>query len=115
MNVQLKTTSQNIIKDDFLHFKFNKKDLLSMRKSSNEIISAILTISDNPDKWVRYEEDYILLEKEVYWFNPKTMEDFDSVPDNVTLKIPVSNKLTINTLGRMVDIIGHGGELGHVL
>lgn len=115
LNVQLKATSQDAIKGDFLHFKFSRKDLVSMRKSSNEIILAILTVSDNPDKWVQYEEDYILLENKVYWFNPKTMKDFDSVTDNVTIKIPVGNRLTINALGKMMDTIGRGGELGHVL
>ena len=113
---QVKTTSSPDIKDGFLHYNFKLGDIEVMNANSQEHLLAVLCISDDPDMWVRNTKYGVVMEKEMYWYNPRVYDyDPNCESESVVLKIPVENKLTLDALSEMLTIVGKGGDLKNEL
>ena len=114
IDVQAKTTVESDIKKDFIPYRIDKNTLHYLKNTSTEHLLVLLVISDNPDHRVMNTDKGLLLEKKMYWFNPRK-SNIDCEGETVTIHIPTKNVLTIETLHRMIDIVGNGGEIGYEL
>ena len=104
LEVQLKCTKNGPQADNFLHFSLpikNYNDLRAGRRSSPAYL-IVLHVPDNEDDWNIENTADITLKYNAYWFSLKDYPDTDN-KTNVTVKIPVTNRLTKDSFKNLMD------------
>lgn len=80
-----------------------------VRRSSPAYL-VVLHVPDNEDDWIIENTDDITLKYNAYWFSLKNKPAVNN-KKNVTVKIPVANRLTKNSFKNLMDNSSKGVSL----
>lgn len=104
LEVQLKCTKNGPQADNCLHFSLpvkNYNDLRETRRSSPAYL-IVLHVPDNEDDWIIENTEDITLKYNAYWFSLKDSPSTTNTT-SVTVKIPVTNRLTKDSFKNLMD------------
>lgn len=102
--MQLKAVSENYITYSKDSIKYvlevkNYNDLIERAKESGNLIPLILIVFIVPTdqkKWIESVPDGLITRKEAYWFNLTNESKSSSNSTNITIEIPIKNKVDID-------------------
>lgn len=112
IQIQLKCTSQSLVDGDVIKFPLPIKNYEDLR--GDNVIAprylAVLLVPEDIAEWVQHNEDHIALFNSCYWVSLR-----DAGPTtnktNVTVSIPLEQRLTSDTLRLMMDRASVGESL----
>jgi hypothetical protein len=112
IQVQLKCSSQQLVRNDVIKFPLKIKNYDDLRGDDVVVprYLAILLVPDNYQEWIAYNDDHIALYKSCHWVS---LRDFAPNPNatTVTVDIPLSQRLTSQTLWQMMELASAGESL----
>lgn len=112
IDIQLKSTTEggSLIKqfDDHIKYDLEVKtynDLIERNKIGTYVplILILFILPAEEDKWVTVNEDCLQLSKSAFWFKPRPDETLTSNQDRKRIKIPLANKLALNTFKELFE------------
>jgi len=109
LELQLKCTSQNIISGEYVNFPLSLKNYEDLR--GNNVLCprylVVLVIPEDIDSWSEHKENELILRNSCYWIS---IRDYPATSNraNVTVKIPLSQKLTKESLLRLMEQASKG-------
>ncbi|MCT7361042.1 DUF4365 domain-containing protein [Thalassolituus pacificus] len=109
IDIQLKCTSKEVIEGDCLKFDLKLKNYNDLRGENvgNTRYLMVLVVPDEPEEWATIGYDNVTLQNSFYW----TSLRFNSETSNITkvrIEIPVSQKVTSETLLSLMDMASKG-------
>ncbi len=102
---QLKTTSKNqYIHNGFINYPLPIKNYNDLKATSIEkrILICMIVPSDIPNDWVKQDSEFLRINKCAYWMCLENLEDVTN-STTVTVKIPLTNMFTVDTLISLED------------
>ena len=112
LQLQLKCTKKTPGNDGFLHFPLSIKNYNDLR-GDNVLCPRyliVITIPNDLNNWIHIDKDKLILYKCGYWLSLKNAPD-NSNEDSVTVKIPISNLLTVNQMKILMDKASMGESI----
>lgn len=108
VDVQLKCTSQDVVRPDGLHFNISRKqyDGLRSRGIFKKILVA-LAVDVEFDNWMQLTLDDLLMRGSAYWVLMDGMPPIAT--ESTTLILPSKNRFNVDQLLEMLQRIGSGG------
>jgi len=104
IHLQLKCTSKNEIKNEFIHFSLNKKNYDDLR-APNVLCPrylVVVTVPEDIDRWIEQDSNKLILKHCSYWLSIKDYPESEN-KTRVTVKIPVKNMLTEDSLYDLME------------
>lgn len=88
------------------------KNYNDLRKTNVQIprILVLVRMPENPDKWIKEQNDCIELYRDVYWVSLKGFPEKLNTT-SVTIDIPVTQRFNATELTRLMNCIADGGEI----
>ncbi|QII29540.1 DUF4365 domain-containing protein [Stenotrophomonas maltophilia] len=111
IQLQLKCTRTAKISGGDLSFDLKIKNYNDLR--ANTLLPrylAVLVVPDATSDWLTHGTGCISLQNECYWVSLKGAKP-SSNTYQVTVKVPVTNRLTTSTLIDMINAASHGGSI----
>lgn len=109
IQIQLKCTSQNLIRDSVIKFPLPRKNYDDLR--GDDVITprylAVLLVPEDAGKWIVHYEGHIALHNTCYWVSLRDFGPTDN-QHSVTIDIPLTQRLTGATLLNMMDRASEG-------
>lgn len=108
IDVQMKCTSQELIRDDGLHFSLSKKQYDGLRAPGvlKKVLVA-LVVDEDFDNWMTFSPDEMLMRGTAYWLAMDGLPDVTT--DSTTLLLPDANRFNVEQLLDMLQRVGTGG------
>lgn len=114
LNIQMKSTYQDLKRcENVLKYVLrNMKNYNDLRKTNVQIprILVLVRMPENPDKWIKEQNDCIELYRDVYWVSLKGFPEKLNTT-SVTIDIPVTQRFNATELTRLMNCIADGGEI----
>jgi hypothetical protein len=106
---QLKCTSQDLVDGDVIKYPLSKKNYDDLRGADFAAprYLAVLLVPTEVDSWVAHNEQHIALFNNCYWLSLRHAESTDN-NTQVTVSIPLAQRLTSMTLREMMDRASQG-------
>lgn len=106
---QLKCTSQNLVHDDVIRFPLSLKNYEDLRGDdfASPRYLAVLLVPANVDEWIAHNNGHIALHNSCYWVSLRDAAPTDN-ETSVTVSVPMTQRLTSNTLVAMIERASHG-------
>lgn len=109
ISLQLKATSQNVVKNGVIKFPLPRKNYDDL-KNDRLIVPRyliVLLVPDDPDDWIQHHSGHMSLHDTCYWMSIK---DDPSVKNRskVTIDIPLTQRLDTNVLLHLVALASEG-------
>lgn len=104
LELQLKCTSQNIINGEYVNFPLSLKNYEDLR-GSNVLCPrylVVLVVPEDTNSWSEHNKDELILRNSCYWISIRNYPETEN-KTNVTIKIPLSQKLTKESLLRLME------------
>lgn len=109
IEIQLKCTSQEVIKDNVIKYPLKLKNYNDLR--GDDVAAPrylmILVVPDNVDNWTHFVNNAMILFNNCYWaslrYKPKTNN-----AKNVTVEISIEQKVTTESLKQLMDLASKG-------
>lgn len=109
IDIQLKCTSQDVIRDDILVFPLSVKNYNELRQISLvPRLLVVVVVPDEIDDWLYQTEEELSIKKCGYWLSLKEMDDTEN-ESSVTVHIPRNQQFTVTQLVDIMDMVGNGG------
>lgn len=110
VDVQMKCTAQDVLKDDGVHWQLDKShyDKLRDTKSYNKQILVALVVPEGLTEWLDHSEERILLRQGAYWSCLQGLPEISTGTKTVTL--PRENHFNVEQLLGILQRIGDGGK-----
>ena len=112
LELQLKCTSRELIKDDVIKFPLAIKNYNDLR--GEDLLCprylVVLLVPDNVDEWSELRNDELVLRNTCYWVSIRTLPDKNN-ESTVTVNIPLSQKLTMDSLLELMRFASNGEYL----
>jgi hypothetical protein len=109
IDIQLKCTSQDVISDGKIKYDLKLKNYTELR-GENILVPRylmILVVPDDPNEWITYDTDSIMLKHNCYWaslrFKPNTPNT-----RQVRIEIPCENKVIDKSLLDLMAMASKG-------
>lgn len=112
LEVQVKSTSTNIISDESVRYPLKLKNYNELRKPNTLIprILVVVLIPDNLSEWVNQSETELCLRRCAYWLSLKGQPETRNT-DKVTVYLPRQQIFSVNGLQNMMQQIETKGIL----
>lgn len=109
IDVQLKCTDQDVLKDDGIHWQLDKKHYDKLRDPESIVrkILVVQLVPKNLDEWLVSHEEGMLLRAEAYWACIEGAPSIDT--DSKTILLPSANRFNVGQLLAMLKRVGDGG------
>ncbi|MCW7471781.1 DUF4365 domain-containing protein [Leptospira kanakyensis] len=104
IHFQLKCTTIIPSKQDFIDFPLPIKNYNDLR-GENVLCPRyliIITIPKDEEEWITVGDDNLILKHSGYFYSLKHCPETDN-EDNIRIKVPLSNKLSLKILAEMMD------------
>lgn len=106
MDLQLKSTTLSKIKEKNNVIKYaldvdNYNDLVDRFEDSERktpLILILFVLPDDDNMWIDVTDKELILRKCAYWYMPNKKVKHSENSSSITIEIPISNRLEINTL-----------------
>lgn len=110
IDVQMKCTSQDVLKSDGVHWTLSRDhyDKLRDPNTYNRKILVVLVVPKKFDDWVKVEKDQMLLAGAAYWICLEGEPAVDT--DSKTVVLPKSNIFNVDQLLDILQRVGDGGK-----
>jgi len=111
LRVQLKSTYANKPKNNVISFPLDIKNYNDLRQKT--LVPRILMVVYTPEeaeKWLYQTEDSLVLYHSAYWIKIQGMSPKDN-KRKVTVSIPLKQKVTVNELQRIMNLLAQGEKL----
>lgn len=112
LQIQLKCTSQNLVKDKTLNFPLSKKNYDDLR--GDDILCprylVVLIVPNEVDEWANLGDNELILRNSCYWISLRNHPDSTNT-SKVTIKIPLKQKLTKEVLVDLMNSASNGDSL----
>ncbi|MEV4062199.1 DUF4365 domain-containing protein [Nonomuraea dietziae] len=111
VDVQMKCTDQDVLRDDGLHWSLSRDhyDWLRDPKTYNRKILVVLHVPRLLQDWLQIEEEGMLLRKVAYWVCLEGAEPVDT--KTTTVVLPRTNVFSVPSLLGILQKVGDGGVL----
>lgn len=108
--VQLKCTSQNVVKDDYIIWSIDRRThyRLTARKRARKAILAVLVVPTEIDGWLDHTEERLLTASTMYWIHGKDIAEIPDGQETITVHLPRRNIFTRDQLLAIMEDIGEG-------
>ena len=109
IEIQLKCSSQNLIKDGVLKYPLSLKNYNDLRGEdiTTPRYLMVLTVPEESSGWVQYIDNSLILSHTCYWaslrFLPATSNE-----TSVTVDIPTEQMLTVDSLAKLMEMASVG-------
>lgn len=109
IQLQLKCTSRGLISGGVIKYPLPKKNYDDLRGDDVVVprYLAILVVPDQVAEWVLHHEDCVALHNLCFWVSLRDAPA-SSNTTNVTVDVPMSQRLTTNVLRDMIVAASHG-------
>lgn len=109
IDVQLKATSQDILKEGHLAYSLETKyyDALRSPRRMNPVILVVMLLPAGLDQWIVQDEDHLRLHRSAYWISLRDMPPVQT--ESTTIHIPRSQKFDVEQLLGILSRVGDGG------
>lgn len=105
LGVQAKCTYAHKPKNGILSYPLPVKNYNELRhRTSEPRILVIVHIPDNVEEWLSQTDEFIALHHCGYWMSLLDFPDTTNT-NNVTVHIPTNQKITVDELKRIMDIL----------
>jgi Domain of unknown function (DUF4365) len=108
IDLQLKCTSQDVVKNGFISWSLSKAhyDKLRNPKRIYPRILVLMLVPEDFESWVVQDHDNLRLVKCAYWIDLVNAPDITA--DSTTIKIPVDQVFNVEQLLRILQVFGAG-------
>jgi Domain of unknown function (DUF4365) len=112
LEVQVKSTSTNIISDESVRYPLKLKNYNELRKPNTLIpkILVVVLIPDHLGEWVNQSETELCLRRCAYWLSLKGQPETENT-DSVTIYLPRQQIFSVNALQNIMQQIETRGIL----
>ena len=109
LELQLKSTSRGVIKDNAISYPLKLKNYDDLRMIDFVIprILIVVLLPDNLDEWVQQSEQELCMRYCGYWLSLRGMPETQNT-SAVTVTIPRNNQFTVAALESIMQGIGQG-------
>jgi hypothetical protein len=110
VDVQMKCTSQDVLKDDGVHWSLSADHYDRLRDTAtyNHKILVVLVVPDNIHDWIREEPEYMLMRGKAHWL---CLEGSAAVTTaSTTVVLPSANVFNVEQLLGILQRVGDGGK-----
>lgn len=105
LEIQLKSTSQDLFNNGYLHFPLklkNYNDLRSVKLLVPRLLVCIVLPADDPDSWLLHSEEKLIMMKCGYWMDLKGYPPQDNT-SSITVRIPQTQLLNTIALTNLME------------
>ena len=112
LDVQVKSTSLDVMGDEFIKYPLKLKNYNELRKEKTLAprILVVVLIPENKDEWVQQSETELCLRRCAYWKSLRRQPETQNT-ESVTVNLPRQQLFTVNTLKNIMQRIETGGTL----
>lgn len=109
IEIQLKCTSRDVIRDSSLKFALSKKNYDDLRATniSSPRYLLVLIVPDDSAEWISHNQDEMLMKHSCYWVSIRDFPESENT-SSVTIDIPLSQKVTHDSLRVLLDNASNG-------
>ncbi|MEO3862219.1 DUF4365 domain-containing protein [Acrocarpospora sp. B8E8] len=110
VDVQMKCTEQDVLRDDGVHWSLDRShyDALRDLRTYNRKILVVLLVPHRLDRWLETQEEGMLLRKTAYWVCLEGHEPIETASKTVVL--PRVNVFNVEQLLGILQRVGDGGQ-----
>ncbi|MEV1200660.1 DUF4365 domain-containing protein [Microbispora rosea] len=110
LDVQMKCTEQDVLKDDGVHWQLDRDhyDALRDPRAYNRKILVVLLVPHLLQSWLEMREDGMLLRKAAYWVCLEGAEPIKT--QSKTVILPRVNVFNVEQLLEILQRVGDGGR-----
>lgn len=112
LEIQLKCTSQDVVRRDGIHFQLKNKNYNDLREVDLHIpkILVVLVVPEDVQSWVIYDPcRSVTLYKHAWWTCLKGKPDLGAA--SPTIILPLENQFNHQSLTEIMDKIGNGDSI----
>ena len=104
IGVQLKATSKDIDKGEFLKYPLNKKnyDDLKTKSTMKSYLFVLLIHIKNEEDWIKQDSQELIIKACMYYFDVSKLEESEN-SDSVTITIPKENIVSVSNLISLLE------------
>lgn len=109
IQLQLKCTSQELIKGDVIKFPLSRKNYDDLR--GDDVVAprylAVLLVPEETEQWIQHHEGHMTLHNTCYWISLRDAPPTDNAM-SVTVDLPLVQRLTTESLLDMMMAASNG-------
>jgi hypothetical protein len=111
-DVQIKSTSQDILKDKFIKYRLTAKNYEELRENDPFVpqLLIVVLIPDNVNNWLTQTEEFLCLKRCAYWLSLRGHPPLEQ-QTTITVEIPRQNIFSPNALKIIMERIAAGDNL----
>lgn len=99
---QAKATSQDVVREDCVHFSLPVKNYNDLRiEAINPRILIVLVMPQSPDEWIEQTQSALCIRKCAYWMSLRGRSETSNA-SNITVRLPLSNVFNVEQLADMM-------------
>lgn len=103
LQVQLKATSQGVLKADHVAFPLPRKNYDELRVATMcPRLLVVLLLPANPEEWLEQTEERMITRRSAYWCSLLGMPASDN-SETVSIRLPRSNVLSVENLRLLME------------
>lgn len=100
---QAKATSQDVVREDYIHFSLTVKNYNDLRIDAiNPRILIVLLMPQASDEWLEQTQSALCIRKCAYWMSLKGRSETSNAC-NITVRLPLSNVFNVEQLTDMMQ------------
>ena len=109
IEIQLKCTSQDVIKGDVIRFPLKLKNYDDLRGEDVAVprYLMVLVVPENVDNWTHFTNNALILFNNCYWASLRYEAETKNTK-TVTIEISVEQKLTTKSLKKLMELASRG-------
>lgn len=112
LDVQVKATSTDVLKEEFIKYPLNVKNYNELRKQKVSVprIVIVVLVPEKIENWVQQSEQGLLMNCKGYWMSLKRAPATQN-QETVTVDVPRKNLFTVEALKRIMQRCEAGEDL----
>lgn len=108
LDVQLKCTSRDVLRDDGVHFPLSRKQYDGLRaRGILATILVVLIVEEEFDDWFEVGDSDLLMRGSAFWVPMDSQPSIST--DSTTVLLPITNRFNVDQLLDMLQRVGEGG------
>jgi hypothetical protein len=111
LELQLKCTSQDVLREDGVHFPLSIKNYDDLRADDVLVprILVVVTVPHSLTDWLVHSEEQLLIRRRGYYLSLRGLPAVEN-QETVTVTLPRRNRLTVEALTALMNSISEGDQ-----
>ena len=103
IGVQLKSSSGNIDKGDYIKYRLKKKNYDDLRtRATMRTYLFLFLIPGDEEEWINQDNEKLILKKCMYFLDLSELEDSEN-SETVTITVPKKNVVSVNNIIALLE------------